>query len=157
MSTHPVSATNAVPGSAPVNIVSPIPLPVTEQGVPFATHLCLESGGQDCGVVPNTYAVGAGHHLVIEYVSGVCHLLGGSTPNASVNSVALDVTTGGTRMFHSVPTPYPPPSAGSTEAEFTFGLPTRLYADSSTDVMLGMRSVGSVVCNVMISGRLTTP
>jgi hypothetical protein len=60
-------------------------------------------------------------------------------------------------VFHSVPIPYPAPSAGNTEVEFTFGLPTRLYADPSTDVMLGMRNAGSVVCNAVMSGRMTTP
>lgn len=88
INSHQAVAQNPKPGSAPVNIVDPLPLPVTVVGIdngtspvlvrdvdnaarrPFQTSLCTSLGASSvCGTTPGSVTVSPSNRMVVEYVS----------------------------------------------------------------------------------------
>lgn len=136
-------------GSAPVTIVSPLPLPVDDVSRPAATSV-------QHNFVPgyDPYVVPAGKRLVIEFVSASC------TTEGSGRIVAAYLTTsvGTQRTPHS----FYPVLTGSTPDGGTiqvFSHATRLYADPATDVFATVTSIGGLgsCTSLVFSGYLTNP
>jgi hypothetical protein len=139
-----------------------------DAGSPIAIPLCTVGGNAtiSCGP-PQSYTVGAGQLLIIENVSGNC-LLQAQSGTIYLNDLSFQLTTGGQFANHEI-TGFNNSivaSSGAPPVNFTFAQPTRLYADPSTSVTLALAQAlvaGStpgtqtLVCNAVISGRLTTP
>jgi len=134
---------------------------IAEAGSPVSIYLCTTGTGPSCG--NQSYTVGAGQHLIIEYVSGECLMTANPGTTFYLTDLSLQLTTGGQFNGHYVATPINNFVASpNTSASFTFAQPTRLYADPSTQVTLAQTfgssggSAGVQVCHMTISGRLIT-
>lgn len=180
---HPVAAANGGPS---VTVVAPLPLPVTgtvsgsvsisgtpsvnvsDEGTPFATTLCAQSGVNACGGLPLSYMIPATNHLIIEYTSGQCQLsVSQSGDSAGVGQFGLEVTTAGVTNFHSTANSlglgfsvlaYPSSTPGAVPQ---WAQAVKLYGDPGTAVKFVIEAFatnsGSSYCTATISGRLTTP
>ncbi len=159
MSTHPVSATNPVPGSAPVNIVSPVPLPV--QGTvdignfPSSLPVSFTSTPSsplyirdvdspahnpfaqylNCAIDPGQqtcsaqFTVPTGKALVIETISA-----GFGVPQGESGWVQVNFLTNGADMTVILPgTSVGPPSRPANLYAVT--QPVRLYVDPGSPVI----------------------
>lgn len=136
-------------GSAPVTIVSPLPLPVDDVSRPAATPV-------QHNFVPgyDPYVVPAGKRLVIEFVSASCTTEG----LGRIVAAYLTTSVGTHRMPHS----FYPMLTGSTSDGVNiqvFSHSTRLYADPATEVVATVPSVGGLgsCTSLVFSGYLTNP
>ena len=110
------------PRGAPVNIVGPLPVPVTGSTSvlgtvtirdadnaarqPFQVELCRQIGGTGnlCGAVPSFYTVSPNRRLVIEYASGRCPPSGLALSTGSDWVAAIQTTAGGRTARHVLST-----------------------------------------------------
>ena len=153
------SATAQGQGAAPVRIVEPLPVPVTDSTNPayhaFQALLCT-SGCQVAGPEPDPTTavhVPTGSRMVIEYISAHCS----SPATSTISIVRVDTRVGGVRRSHL---PGPPEfrvvssdSGGDTKV-YTFGQMVRIYADPDTDVTASVDGVGlGLACSLSLSGH----
>jgi hypothetical protein len=118
-------------GAAPVSIVSPDPVRVSEapsEPVHFSGSCNTTINGNGCTV---HYPVPAGKRLVIEYVSHLAL----SLPPEAFSSMRVESVVGGVEVEHQLP-----PTAVATVRNVAFvagtGQAVRLYADPETFVAL---------------------
>lgn len=172
MSTHPASATNPVPGSAPVNIVSPVPLPV--QGTvdignfPSSLPVSFSSTTSsplyirdvdspahnafahylNCVIDPGQgtcsaqFTVPTGKALVIETISA-----GFGVPQEESGWVEVNFLTNGAGMTVVLPGT----SVGPSSGPFTFHAvtqPVRLYVDPGSPVIAHFYVTPAVPANL---------
>lgn len=147
MSSRPVVAQNPQPGSAPVSIVAPLPLPVTGSiGIPGTVkvrdvdHLVQTPFQATLNTLagnPFSFVVPSDKRLAIEFVTGDC------TSDLSSNSTffLLGITTSGTSARHMFS-----PKLLLNLGLYAYGSAdvTRLYADPGSTVAIASRPIGSV-------------
>lgn len=170
MNSTQVAAQNPNPGSAPVNIVSPLPLPVTGS-LSVSGGSVAVSGTVDVRDVDRTvrtpfhttlsnsfpsFEVDAGQSLTIEFVTSDCTIQQNAAETASGTDFTLRTsvrTEAESHNFHPRFTRifrFPQPSTlvntyyGSTDM-------ARIYADPGTTVSLGGMLQG-FSCSVSVSG-----
>ena len=155
-----IAGTMMKPHSASATTATTL-ITIADAGSPVSIYLCTTGTGPSCG--NQSYTVGAGQHLIIEYVSGECLMTTGSGTTFYLTDLGLQLTTGGQFNGHYVATPINGLVASpNTSASYTFAQPTRLYADPSTQVILAQTfgiaggPTGVQVCHMTISGRLVT-
>jgi hypothetical protein len=162
------------PGTAPVRIVSPVPLPVRDVDnaarQPFQAELCTEVplGGPLCGTKPSSVAVPADRRLVIEYASGRCPRGGFSLSTGESWAASLQTTAGGTQARHLLH-PAVGIAIGNPQLQSALQLNgfdvtqiTRIYADPASLVGLDFDDLGglgnsAIICEITISGYTVTP
>ena len=151
------SSVAAQQGTAPVKVVSPLPLPVTDADNPgrhpFQAQLC--AGCSPTSITPSTLTVPSDVRLVIEFVSALCEIQG----SASLYDAAVTTIVGGNTVPHSfAPTPT---FVTATDKRSVITHTTRLYADPGTQVGVFIRlSAGTAnvsFCSFSISGYTIAP
>ncbi len=168
------SGTSIAQRSAPVRIVSPVPLPVRDVDnaarQPFQAELCTQAplGGTFCGAKPSSVSVPANRRLVIEYASGRCPRSGFSLSNGEDWAASLQTTAGGTQARHLLH-PVPGIAIGNPQLQSAMQLNgfdvtqlMRIYADPGSPVALQFEDLGglgsnAITCEITISGYTVTP
>jgi hypothetical protein len=149
-------------GSAPVRIIEPLPLPVTDSDNParhpFQAVLCFHSAGPTAcpNDVPRALTVSSDSRLVIEFVSGSC-FASAASGFPIVRTVQLRTTVANEPVPHQFL--FVPVEAGATAQNVVLSQSTKIYADPSTQVVLGVAGAGATTtqCVVSISGYTITP
>jgi len=152
------AAQNPHPGSAPVNIVGPLPLPVTgDLGVTGTVSVrdvdkIVQTPFQARLVFGTPLTVDSGKQLTIEFVTSLCDL---DNTLLTSTEIALNTTVGGNRQPHHFSPKFSRNfnSSGINRNFFISTDLTRIYADSGTTVSL--TEVGGFSCSVTISGYYT--
>ena len=137
-------------GSAPVTIVSPLPLPVSDVNRPAMTP--VQYNFVPAGFDP--YVVPADKRLVIEYVSGSCTVEG----SGRISAAYLTTSVATQKTPHSF---YPVLTASTADNSNILVLshPTRLYADPATEVFATVSIIGGAgsCSSLAFTGYLTNP
>jgi hypothetical protein len=149
-----------------VRITSPLPVPTSDADNParhpFQIRLCraissnilCTSDGAGSDIVPNSFTV-PNAHLVVEYVSGNCSVLGGGQISLNLKTVA-----GGVVGLHSFNPVQQLPIFPGVSVSYVVTQPTRIYADAGTEVSLNIGLFGASGpsgCNLELSGYTVTP
>jgi len=149
-------AAQGPPEGVRVEIVNPLPVPVTDAGnpvpSPFQASLCGKHGSFTCQDIPETLTVPGDVRLVIEFVSFTCSASGTTPSPATVTIVGLTTTVSNSTVRHNF---IPVRSIGNS-SDSLGSQSTKLYADPGTEVRLAFASLSDNVgssCFVSISGH----
>jgi hypothetical protein len=164
MNSRQAAAQNPHPGSAPVNIVAPLPLPVTGslgvtgtvnvRDVDNAVRTPFQQLLRSDIAARRSFTVGADERLTIEFVTSECSVQQPVTQATSGTAFTLRITAGTTSVDHYFQpkfTRFFP--VGSTLVTYYYNSTdmTRMYADPGTTVSLAGH-VATFDCFVSVSG-----
>jgi len=139
-------AQNSKPTSAPVTIVGPLPLPITDAGdagrTPFQARISTNPG-------PNQFQLPSDRRLTIETLTLLCQsVISTITPGTFIG---LTVTADGVQVSHTVTALSLTGAIGGYYGSTTS---VRLYADPGTNVMID-RVFAGANCALTVSGFLS--
>ena len=133
-------------GAAPVRIIEPLPLPVTDSDNParrpFQAALCNHSAGPTACAndVPRALTVSSDVRLVIEFVSGSC-FASAASGFPMITAVALRTTVANQPVTHQFL--FVPVEAGASDQNVVLSQSTKIYADPGTQVVLSVGNAGA--------------